>query len=143
MESRELGFQIKSVSNLMLRRMRSEGAEEITRMQAWIIGYVYKRGEKDTFQRDLEKEFNIRRSTATGILQLMEQNGLITRNSVAYDERLKKIALTPKALKIQKAIAERISRLEQLMGEGISEKEKDVFFSVMEKIKANLAEQPV
>lgn len=143
MESRELGFQIKSVSNLMLRRMRSEGAEEITRMQAWIIGYVYKRGEKDTFQRDLEKEFNIRRSTATGILQLMEQNGLITRNSVAYDARLKKIALTPKALKIQKAIAERISRLEQLMGEGISEKEKDVFFSVMEKIKANLAEQPV
>ncbi len=145
MENRELGFQIKSVSNLMLRKMKSKGAEnvEITRMQAWIIGYIYECGDQDVFQRDLEKKFNIRRSTATGILQLMEQNGLITRSSVPYDARLKKLELTPKALKIQKAIAERISRLEEIMGEGISEEEKEVFFSVMEKIKANLAERPI
>ena len=145
MENRELGFQIKSVSNLMLRKMKSKGTEnvEITRMQAWIIGYIYECGDQDVFQRDLEKKFNIRRSTATGILQLMEQNGLITRSSVPYDARLKKLELTPKALKIQKAIAERISRLEEIMGEGISEEEKEVFFSVMEKIKANLAERPI
>jgi len=147
MKSRELGFQIKSVSNLMLRKMRSEAPDkengEITRMQAWIIGYVYKCGDRDVFQRDLEKEFNIRRSTATGILQLMEQNGLITRSSVPYDARLKKLELTPKALKVQKDIAAKISRLEELMGEGISEEEKDTFFKVMEKIKANLAEKPI
>lgn len=145
MENRELGFQIKSVSNLMLRKMKSKGAEnvEITRMQAWIIGYIYECGDQDVFQRDLEKKFNIRRSTATGILQLMEQNGLITRSSVPYDARLKKLELTPKALKIQKAIAERISRLEEIMGEGISEEEKEAFFGVMEKIKANLAERPI
>ncbi len=145
MENRELGFQIKSVSNLMLRKRKSKGAEnvEITRMQAWIIGYIYECADQDVFQRDLEKKFNIRRSTATGILQLMEQNGLITRSSVPYDARLKKLELTPKALKIQKAIAERISRLEEIMGEGISEEEKEVFFGVMEKIKANLAKRPI
>ena len=34
-------------------------------------------------------------------LSLMEENGMITRESVPYDARLKKIVLTEKALNIQ------------------------------------------
>ena len=48
-------------------------------MQGWIIDYIYDRGNDPVFQRDIEKEFTIRRSTATELLKLMEKNGLITR----------------------------------------------------------------
>ncbi len=38
---------------------------------------------KEIFQKDIEAEFNIRRSTATGILKLMEKNGFINRQTSA------------------------------------------------------------
>ncbi len=79
-----IGYEIKNLSNLVKRRIIEETSKSnldgLTGMQGWIIGYVYRHSDhNDVFQRDLEKEFNIRRSTATGILQLMEKNGLINR----------------------------------------------------------------
>src|SRR5690606_41099126 len=55
------------------------GQDGLTSMQGWIIGYLSKHKEQPVFQRDLEKQFNIRRATASGLLQLMERNGLLRR----------------------------------------------------------------
>ena len=53
--------------------------------------------EQDIYQR----EFGIRPSSVTGLLQALEQEGLISRESVSTDGRLKKIVLTGKAKEIQ------------------------------------------
>ena len=50
--------------------------------------------EQDIFQKDIEEEFGIRPSSVTGLLQALEQEGLISRESVSTDGRLKKIVLT-------------------------------------------------
>ncbi|WP_412989818.1 MarR family winged helix-turn-helix transcriptional regulator [Pediococcus siamensis] len=50
-------------------------------------------------QRDIEQEFMIRRSSATTLLQRMEQNDLITRTVAATDARQKQIQLTTKSQK--------------------------------------------
>ncbi|MFQ9564328.1 MAG: MarR family winged helix-turn-helix transcriptional regulator, partial [Faecalibacillus intestinalis] len=92
------------------------------------------------FQRDLEEEFSIRRSTATGILQLMEKNDLIIRQPVSYDARLKKLVLTKKASEIQNEIHKEIEKHDKKVREGITEEELEVFFNVMKKIKKNLSE---
>ena len=47
-----------------------------------------------TFPKDIEKEFSINRSTTSEMLKLMCKNGMITREEVDYDARLKKIVLT-------------------------------------------------
>ena len=52
----------------------------------------------DIFQKDIEEEYSIRPSTATELLKQMEKNGLILREKVHYDNRMKKIDLTDKAL---------------------------------------------
>lgn len=57
--------------------------------------------EQDIFQKDIEEEFGIRPSSVTGLLQALEQEGLISRESVSSDGRLKKIVLTDKAKEIQ------------------------------------------
>lgn len=57
--------------------------------------------EQDIFQKDIEEEFGIRPSSVTGLLQALEQEGLISRESVSTDGRLKKIVLTGKAKEIQ------------------------------------------
>ena len=51
--------------------------------------------EQDIFQK------GIRPSSVTGLLQALEQEGLISRESVSTDGRLKKIVLTGKAKEIQ------------------------------------------
>ena len=95
---RHVGGEIRMLSNLIKRCMDDGMPPETTGMQGWIIGFLHRNEDRDMFQRDVEAEFNIRRSTATGILQLMEKNGFLLREPVAYDARLKKLVLTPKAL---------------------------------------------
>ena len=96
--------------------------------------------KKDIFQRDIEEEFSVRRSTATGILQLMEKNNLIKREPVSYDARLKKLVLTKKALDIQNEINQEIKAHDKKLSQNISKDDLEIFFKVMKQIRKNLGE---
>lgn len=142
---REIGFEIKTLSHLIKRRVDSYAAEchieKLTGMQGWIIGYLYDHTEEqklDVFQRDIEAEFSIRRSTATGILQLMEKKGLIRREPVASDARLKKLTLTPRAVEHHQAITRMIQATEARLSNGLTDEEVEAFFAIAEKIKKNV-----
>lgn len=139
-----IGFQIRCTANLVNRFIDNShknddcGERTVTKMQGWIIDYIYDHGEEPVFQRDIEKEFSIRRSTATELLKLMEKNGLITREPVPNDLRLKKLTLTEKSLNQHKKMNKKIDRIEAVMSEGISNQEKQIFFSVMAQIRENI-----
>lgn len=64
------------------------------------------------YQKDIEKEFDIRKSTATEILKLMEKNGFIFRECSKEDGRMKEIIPTEKSLAMQKEIVENIRSIE-------------------------------
>ena len=72
------------------------------------------------------------------MLKLMEKNGIIKRQAVDYDARLKKIVLTDKAIKIHKKATENIIVLEDTLKQGISNEELVSFYNVLDKIKANM-----
>ena len=138
---RKIGFEINSIGNLLKRRRPEEPLmdDRITRMQMWIIGYIRSRGDdSDVFQGELERKFNITRATASSILKRMERDGLITRQSVSHDARLKKILLTPEAIRRGDEVRRHIDEGERVMSQNISKEELDVFFSVIDKIKNNL-----
>ena len=117
----------------------SANIPELTRSQVWVIRYISEEGEKgDIYQRDLEKAFNIRRSTATGILQLMEKKGLIERLPVPRDARMKKLVLTDYAVQINEKMKENIDTMENVLRKGITEEEAEVFRTVCDKIIHNL-----
>ncbi len=92
------------------------------------------------FQRDIEKAFSISRSSVTVTLQLMEKNGLIRRESVAQDARLKRIVLTQKARDLHRQIEADILAFESNLARGISEEEQEVFLRVSKKMQENLRE---
>lgn len=138
---RHIGGEIRMISNLVQRNVCSAlDVPEVTQVQGWIIGFIRMRDEAglETFQKDVEKAYEIRRSTATGILQLLEKNGYLKRQSVSEDARLKKLVLTTKAIEVHDRIIARIEVFEERISEGISEEEKEVFFQVVDKIKNNL-----
>ena len=94
--------QMRRVNNLIFRKInqfaRANGVEQATPMHGWIIEYLYRHREEQVFQRDIEREFSITRSTVTNILQLMERKGYIRRQSVPQDARLKQLVLTEEGI---------------------------------------------
>ena len=97
----------------------------INRMQGWIIGYLYRHSDEDVFQKDLEAEFQMARSTASGILQSMEKKQLIIRESIPRDARLKRLVLTPKGMEFQMEI-------------DIPEKKLEEFYETADMIRENV-----
>ncbi len=142
-DDRWIGFELKSVNNLIRRKMDNSflvnGLDEVVGMQGPMLGYIHENSQKrDVFQRDIEKEFNIRRSTATVVLQNLEQKGFLVREPVDYDARLKKIVLTQKAIEHNNMIRERITAFNKALEKGITDSEKETFFRILDKIKNNL-----
>ncbi len=141
MEDKRIGFELHRSSRIVKRYMDKDASksyvEKITGTHGWVIGYLYNNRHRDIFQKDFEKEFDIRRSTASKILSLMESNDLITRESVPYDARLKKLVLTQKALEIHKVAENAFTKMEEKIKEGITDEELTVFFRVLDKVNKN------
>lgn len=140
---KHIGYEVKTLSNLIRRHIHSHALnneiEDLTAMQSWIIRFIYDNQDiRDVFQRDLEKQFKIRRSTATEILKLMEKKELIEKEPVSYDARLKKIKLTKKATDVQYLIQEEVESFEQTMRLGLTDVELEEFFRIIIKIKSNI-----
>ena len=138
---KQLGFEIRTLNNLVKRyfeRHKPQEFRESTGVHGWAIRYFYENRGRDIFQRDFESRFSIRRSTATNMLKLMEKNGIIRREAVDYDARLKKIVLTQKAIEIHKKATQDIEKLENELKKGLTEEEITSFYKILDKIKANL-----
>lgn len=136
------GKELRKLNNMMKRSfLKSDFRHDMENTMVtsnWIIGFLADNKDVDIFQRDIEKNFSIRRSTVSNILQLMEKKGLVTRESVEYDARLKKITLTEKALEIHQHMIDDMEEREEKLIQGISEGELEVFFSVLEKMEKNI-----
>lgn len=83
---------------------------DLTIMQKHILKFILlETMQKDLYQKDIEEEFQIRKSTMTGYVQLMEKNGYLTRESVKGDARKKRLVPTEKAEGLRQAILEDIT----------------------------------
>ncbi len=137
-----IGREVKRLDNeihsMMLASRQEAGNGDMTMMQGWIIGYLYRNQKKEIFQKDLEAEFSIARSTATGILQLMEKKGYLMRQSVPNDARLKKLVLTEMGIVTHEQHVKRVHDMEAMLKEGISEEEIETFFRLIRKMRENL-----
>lgn len=103
-----------------------------------IILYLHDHRDEDVFQYDIERAFSITRSTASRVLALMEKKGLITRTSVQWDARVRKIALTNAAGAIVAQLQRRAQELEDTLFKGFSDDEQRRFLSDLGRMRANL-----
>lgn len=137
-----IGFIVRSLDNMMMRNAvgdeKSEKKGMMPVMQGWIIGYLYDHKDEEIFQRDIEAEFYIARSTVTCLVKQMEQKGYIARVAVERDCRLKRLCLLEKGEKIHEKFLKNIDRVEEQIREGISEDELQTFFKVAMQIRDNL-----
>ncbi len=144
MNKRHIGYAVKSLCRRIDRVMENIPAagenKKLTGVQFWVLNFLFRNGGRELFQRDVEAEFNIRRSSATEILKSMEEAGLIRRVPVEYDARLKKIELTDYAEEVRRQLQAQIERSEAQMTRGFSEAELDAFFDYVARFKQNLSQ---
>lgn len=135
----EIGFHINGLSHMIRwlthQYQGEDGARSGAGMYGWLIGFLYDNRDRDIYQRDLQKQFSVRRSTMTGILQVMEREGMITRRPVEWDARLKKIELTEKAVESQERFQQTIEGIEARISSGLSPEEKETFIRLCGKIR--------
>lgn len=139
---KRIGFEVRRLNHLIGSYLdagvKKEGIDEITLMHGWAIRYLYENRNEDVFQKDLEKQFCIARSTVTNIIQLLEEKGLVRREFVKSDARLKKVILTQKGIESHEKIEELITRMNMQMVEGIANEELEIFLKVAEQIRENV-----
>ena len=140
-----IGFEIKQTSRLIKkaidRSAAMQCASQMTGTHVWILKYLQENDGKEIFQKDIERQFGINRSSATGLLQLMEKNGLIYREEVPYDARLKRIVMTEKAVSLEASIRREIDRAEERISRGFSEEELGTLVQMLCRIRENLSQE--
>ena len=139
-----LGKLIHELDNILYRNMLAIGKkydyDQITVMNGWILRYLSMNEDKEIYQKNIENEFGITKSTVAGIIKLMEQKGFIQRISVPQDARLKKLMLTDKGREYEEKMEHQIQQYDQSLKKNITEEEMKVFLRVIDKIKENVKE---
>ena len=140
MGKNEIGKYIQIVSRQLKRNMDETLSKyNVTGVQSMLIGYIYKKSKQgEVFAKDIEEEFDMRKATVTGIIQLMESNGLIIRKAKQGDCRLKSIALTPRALQIEKIAKKQINITEKEIVKEMTKEEQEIFLKLLKRASYNL-----
>ena len=131
--------QLRRVDNLIFRRLnqfsRANGVEQTTPMHGWIIEYLYRHRDEPVFQRDIEREFSITRSTVTNILQLMERKGYIERRSVPQDARLKQLVLTEEGTRFHEKTMLSLHQTDEYVASLLTEEENAQLLRLLNKLR--------
>lgn len=137
-----IGREVIIFAKRIHRKIDKEASKYgITGGQGRILGFIHHKSQKrDIFQKDIEEELDIRRSSVTSVLQLMEKNGYIKRVSVSEDARLKKIMLTEKGLEIQNNISEFILKFEESLKNELSEDEFRMLIALINRLSSKIAD---
>lgn len=141
-DPRKIGHMIRELNGAFKKKFitcgTAAGLDEVTLMHGWIMGYLYHNQERAVYQKTIESDFCIKRSTVTTILQLMEKKGYIRRAAVEGDARLKQIFLTEQGKEIAARTKAMIENMESTVIEGIAEDKLDIFYEVAQKLVTNM-----
>ena len=146
-EIHDVSRLVGMIHNGLHRQMESDPVfqemEGVTGKNGWIIGYLCHHQGEPVYQKDLERAFNVTRSTASKVLTLMEKKGLICRKSVKEDARLKKIELTETALRMGEQMESSRIEMEQRLTRGFTEEEKAQMVEYLHRVLENVREDIV
>lgn len=143
-KERNIGFEIKVIDNILSRQiitLKKDCPTQISTIQVRLLAYMHKKKGKEIYQKDLEKIFDMRRSTISGILKNMEKNNLIKRIESKKDARIKQIITTDYSLKVASHMDEKRREFDKILEKNISKEDLKTFYKVIDQIKENLKDK--
>ena len=144
MEKYRLIGELKRINNQIKRKIDSDPVfieqNKTTGSRGYLIGFIQRKtaNNQPVYERDIEKEFDLRRSTVTQMLNSMEHNGLITRISETQDKRLKRIVLTDKAKICHDVVCAKLDEIDAELISLLSPQEFEQLKNALTKLKEGL-----
>lgn len=142
MHTDTIGYKIRLIHNQIHKRMEAKKQENekepLTGMQRWTLGFLRDHDGKDIYQKDIETEFSVSRATASNMLAVMERKGLVRRETVEHDARLKKLVLTDKARTMVERSEQDMREMEALLEKGLSDEEVKDLKKYLDRMLLNL-----
>lgn len=137
-----IGKKINILAKRIHRKIDKEVSQYgMTAVQGRILGFIFHRSDKkDIFQKDIEEELDIRRSSVTSVLQLMEKNGYIKRVSVTEDARLKKIVMTERGLEVQRKVYDSIVSIEESIRNELTNDEIKTLVNLIDRLTQKIGD---
>ncbi len=140
-----LGRRIGHVSHLYRRSIDNvigdaskNYTDSLTGRNFWVLRYLQEHDGEKVYQKDLEAEFKIRRSTISKMVDLMEQKGLLVRESVGADARLKSLSLTELAREVLQTVFQGVQEMENEVRESFTAEEYQTLNDLLEKLGKTL-----
>ncbi len=139
----QIGYQIKELGRLLDKNILQKASlniddDSVTAMHGWMLGYLYHRKDDEVFQKDMEADFHMAKSSVTAALQSLEKAGYVRRTSVERDARLKKIELTEKGLGFHCRIERAINEMEESLMVDFSQEQKKELFTLFGQLRNRL-----
>ena len=133
-----VGYWLTLTTQAFHRALGEEVAPHgITYRQSIVLAWLALEGELS--QAELATKMMVEPPTLVGILDRMERDGWITRNSCPSDRRKKLIRATTAAEPVWEKIAESGRRVRSRATEGLSEKELETLKKLLCRVNQNLA----
>lgn len=133
------------IVNQLYQRVISMPTEVIpggmTASQLSTLGFLYFSRKEDVYQRDIEANFKLRRSTVSSQLNTLEKKGLIQRVPVPQDARLKKLVLTEEGLRISGEVLQMLHEINDLIIQGLSQEEITCLSNLLSKVEKNISQR--
>ena len=136
--SRNFGFILHDVARLLRttfdRRVKGMG---LTRSQWWVLLHVFRMN--GVSQSELADELEIEKATLGRLLDRLEINGWLRRESDAVDRRVKRIFLTDAVEPAMKAMRAAAADVRREALSGLNPAEQERFVDALLAMKGNLS----
>lgn len=132
---RRYGGLLRDATNRMTAELNAFAQPYgLTGLQMSVIDYLSRQGTKTIFQVDVEREFHIRRSTASLIIKRMVERNLLTREVAASDSRKRQLKLTPKGRDFEPIITQHFAEQDAKMVANLSPEAVNGFLQALKQI---------
>lgn len=131
----EIARRIKIISNTFARNGNCALEEHnLTYAQRGIMLYLAECGHKVVHQKEIEEMFRLTNPTVTGILNRLEEKGLISRRIDAKDRRCRAVGLTPKGEEVLKSMGDALHHTEEQLFGCLDDGEEAKLLELLDKV---------
>lgn len=138
---KSVGFEMRAITNQLKRHINSLPVfqqYDLRGGRGYILGFIYDHRDRKIYQKDIEEEMSLRKSSVTSLLNNLEKSGLIERKSSPEDARLKSVVLTERGIVVHEEIASEIARVEKRLISGFSIEEVEKLSVFLSRIENNI-----
>lgn len=135
----ECGLLIKQINDELRKNANNAlRAQDMTLTQLDALVELDQAPEGQRSLKELEQILHVAQSTAAGIIARLEQKGFAEGFGDAEDRRVKRVRITPAGTACVRAALHHRAEAEEQLLSGLTETERDIFYTLLQKVRDSL-----